>query len=109
MYGKLAFAYLVALVACAPQRGGGGKAKGAKAQTAAAQVAQLPQGLSKATDGSTILDNTVEVNGLPIRFKIAAPADKFLADTGVPGAAATDAAGTMGTSFSFPQCRTQVY
>ncbi|KAL1597727.1 hypothetical protein SLS60_008213 [Paraconiothyrium brasiliense] len=42
-----------------------------------------------------ILDATVNVNQLPIRFKIAAPADQFTAASGVPGAAA--ASGTNGT------------
>jgi hypothetical protein len=89
---KLAFASLAALAACAPQRGGGRK------QTAQQQAAQVPQGISQATDGSTILDDTVNINGLPIRFKIAAPADQFMATSGVPGAAATSANGTMGSS-----------
>ncbi|KAF1954963.1 hypothetical protein CC80DRAFT_517208 [Byssothecium circinans] len=97
MYGRIVFASLVALAACAPQRGGKGKGKG-KAQTAAAQVAQIPQGVSQATDGSMILDATAQVNGLPIRFKIAAPADQFMAASGVPGAAATSPNGTMGVN-----------
>lgn len=46
-----------------------------------------------------ILDATVNVNQLPIRFKIAAPADQFTAASGVPGAAA--AAGTNGTMGMF--------
>ncbi|KAF2638774.1 hypothetical protein P280DRAFT_403629 [Massarina eburnea CBS 473.64] len=92
MYGKFVFAALVALAASAPQRGR------AKAQTAAAQVAKIPQGVSKATDGSMILDSTAMVNGLPIRFKIAAPAEQFMAASGVPGAAATSPNGTMGAN-----------
>lgn len=35
---------------------------------------------------------------LPIRFKISAPADQFLTTSGVPGAAATSANGTMGAN-----------
>ncbi|KAF2437540.1 hypothetical protein P171DRAFT_178392 [Karstenula rhodostoma CBS 690.94] len=90
---KFAFASLVALVACAPQRGGGRKA------TAQQQAAQVPQGISQATDGSMILDATVNINQLPIRFKIAAPADQFTAASGVPGAAAASGAnGTMGVN-----------
>ncbi|KAJ4299856.1 hypothetical protein N0V90_005102 [Kalmusia sp. IMI 367209] len=46
-----------------------------------------------------ILDDTVNVNGLPIRFKISAPADQFTAASGVPGAAAASGAnGTMGVN-----------
>ncbi|CAI6334657.1 unnamed protein product [Periconia digitata] len=93
MYSKIAFASLVALASCAPQRGGRGRQ-----QTAAQQVAQIPQGVSTATDGSMILDDTVNINGLPIRFKIAAPADQFLPASGVPGAAATSGNGTMGVN-----------
>ena len=92
MYKQLAFVSLFALASCAPQRGKG------KQQTAAQQVAKIPQGVSQATDGSMILDDTVMVNGLPIRFKIAAPADQFMAASGVPGAAATAATNSsMGT------------
>ncbi|KAK7180513.1 hypothetical protein DPSP01_006105 [Paraphaeosphaeria sporulosa] len=92
MYG-FAFASLVALAACAPQRGGRQRA------TAQQQAAQIPQGISQATDGSMILDATVNINQLPIRFKIAAPADQFTAASGVPGAAAASGAnGTMGVN-----------
>ncbi|KAH8721540.1 hypothetical protein GQ44DRAFT_658690 [Phaeosphaeriaceae sp. PMI808] len=45
-----------------------------------------------------ILDDTVMVNGLPIRFKISAPADQFLTTSGVPGAAATSGQGTLGAN-----------
>lgn len=90
---KLAFASLVALAACSPQRGGRQRA------TAQQQAAQIPQGISQATDGSMILDATVNVNQLPIRFKIAAPADQFTAASGVPGAASAGGAnGTLGMS-----------
>lgn len=39
------------------------RAKGGKqkAQTAFQQAAQIPQGISKATDGSTIMDATVQI------------------------------------------------
>ncbi|KAF2124579.1 hypothetical protein P153DRAFT_350770 [Dothidotthia symphoricarpi CBS 119687] len=76
-----------------PQRKGSGRV-----QTAAQQAAKVPAGISTATDGSTILDDTVMVNGLPIRFRIAAPADQFLPASGVPGAAATSANGTLGAN-----------
>jgi hypothetical protein len=37
-------------------------------------------------------------SGLPIRFKISAPADQFLTTSGVPGAAATSGQGTLGAN-----------
>ncbi|KAK9419454.1 putative Cyclin-like f-box protein [Seiridium unicorne] len=73
---------------------GGGKQK---AQTAFQQAQQIPQGISTATDGSTILDTTAQVNGLPLRFKISGPADQFTADSGVDGATqAANATGSLG-------------
>ncbi|KAK7999791.1 hypothetical protein PG990_012391 [Apiospora arundinis] len=66
-----------------------------RAKTAQQQAAAIPQGVSKATDGSMILDTTVKINGLDIRYKISGPAAVFTADSGVPGGAA--AAGTPGT------------
>lgn len=50
---KLSFLALAALAAAAPQRG--------KAQTAQQQAAQIPQGISQANDGSTILDTTAMI------------------------------------------------
>jgi hypothetical protein len=47
---------LAITVAAAPQRNGG-----RKKATAQQQAAQIPQGISTATDGSTILDDTVNV------------------------------------------------
>ncbi|KAJ9155577.1 Cyclin-like F-box [Pleurostoma richardsiae] len=85
-------------VQAAPRR----KGKAATAATAAQltpqqQAAQIPQGISQATDGSTILDTTATVNGLDLRFKISAPADQFTVDSGVNGATQdAGAAGTMG-------------
>ncbi|KAI1854159.1 hypothetical protein JX265_000563 [Neoarthrinium moseri] len=70
---------------------GGGRQK---QQTAFQQAQQIPQGVSTATDGSTILDMTAQVNGLPLRFKISGPADQFTADSGVDGA--TQQAGAQG-------------
>ncbi|KAF2711922.1 hypothetical protein K504DRAFT_232806 [Pleomassaria siparia CBS 279.74] len=93
MRQSLIFASFVALAAAFPQK----KAKAPK-QTAQQQAAQVPQGISTATDGSMILDNTVMVNGLPIRYKISAPAAQFMAASGVPGAAATSPNGTMGVN-----------
>jgi hypothetical protein len=43
-------------------------------------------------------DANVCTSGLPIRFKISAPADQFLPASGVPGAAATSSNGTMGVN-----------
>jgi hypothetical protein len=87
---------LLSLSTALPQRGNGDSR--AKQATAFQQAQQVPQGISQATDGSMILDDTVMVNGLPIRFKISAPADQFLAGSGVPGAAATSADGTLGAN-----------
>ncbi|KAK6221935.1 hypothetical protein LQW54_001155 [Pestalotiopsis sp. IQ-011] len=73
---------------------GGGRQK---AQTAFQQAQQIPQGVSTATDGSTILDMTAQVNGLPLRFKISGPADQFTTDSGVTGGTqAANATGTLG-------------
>jgi hypothetical protein len=107
----LALSSLLALSSAHPQRNrngsgqtngngrtGGGRTQQQQQATAQQQAARIPQGLSLAQDGSTILDDTVMVNGLPIRFKISAPADQFLAASGVPGAAATSADGTLGVS-----------
>lgn len=44
--------------------------------------------VTTATDGSMILDKTVMINGLPIRYKVSAPADQFTTSSGVPGASA---------------------
>ncbi|KAH8838359.1 hypothetical protein MCOR02_000570 [Pyricularia oryzae] len=61
--------------------------KGGRRQTPQQQFAQVPQGVSKATDGSTILDMTAKVNGADLRFKISGPADQFTAASGVQGGA----------------------
>ncbi|OTA56871.1 hypothetical protein K449DRAFT_408310 [Hypoxylon sp. EC38] len=90
----LALGALSAVEAAPQSRNRGGKARtgGRKGQqqqqatTAFEQAQQVPQGVSTATDGSTILDTTVMVNGLPLRFKVSAPADQFTADSGVDGA-----------------------
>ncbi|PBP25900.1 hypothetical protein BUE80_DR003137 [Diplocarpon rosae] len=55
--------------------------------------------ITQATDGSMILDKTVQINGLNIRYKISAPATQFTAASGVPGGAASGNGtgnGTMG-------------
>ncbi|KAG9236850.1 hypothetical protein BJ875DRAFT_201874 [Amylocarpus encephaloides] len=75
----------------ATSKGGatGATAGGATAGAAATKITQ-------ATDGSTILDKTVNVNGLSLRYKISAPADQFTAESGVTGGTAT--AGANGTA-----------
>ncbi|KAF2729315.1 hypothetical protein EJ04DRAFT_546375 [Polyplosphaeria fusca] len=93
----LSFGLLLGLAAAAPQRGGR-TGNGRQKATAQQQAAQVPQGVSTATDGSTIIDDTVNINNLPIRFRVSAPADQFLATTGIPGAAATSPNGTMGVN-----------
>jgi hypothetical protein len=53
--------------------------------------------VTAATDGSTILDKTVVINGLSIRYKISAPATSFTTASGVAGAAAaSNSNGTAG-------------
>ncbi|KAF1916662.1 hypothetical protein BDU57DRAFT_556842 [Ampelomyces quisqualis] len=82
-----------------PQRNRNGNGGGRGQQgTAQQKAAQVPQGLSQAQDGGVIMDDTVMVNGLPIRFKISAPADQYLTTSGVPGAAATSGQGTLGAN-----------
>ncbi|KAJ2904881.1 uncharacterized protein MKZ38_006922 [Zalerion maritima] len=86
---------LAALTAAAPQRNGGGNQK-----TAQEQAADIPGGISEATDGSVIMDTTVNVNGLDIRFKISGPADQFTSMSGVPGAAGVTARAISPGSFA---------
>ncbi|KAL8387181.1 hypothetical protein RB595_010099 [Gaeumannomyces hyphopodioides] len=78
------------------QRQGGGGA--AARQTPQQQAAAIKQGVSTATDGSTILDMTATINGADIRFKISGPADQFTTASGVTGGAQEPnaTAGTMG-------------
>ncbi|TGJ88117.1 hypothetical protein E0Z10_g702 [Xylaria hypoxylon] len=76
---------------------GGGRGAASQRLTAQDQADQIAQGVSAATDGSTILDATAQVNGQDVRFKVSAPADQFLMDTGIDGSAqATGAVGTLG-------------
>ncbi|KAI1744428.1 hypothetical protein F4680DRAFT_224268 [Xylaria scruposa] len=94
------------LVEAAPRnRNGNGNGRNSASQgqqqrlTAQEQADQIPQGLSVATDGSTILDATAQVNGQALRFKVSAPADQFTADTGITGAnQQAGAAGTLGVN-----------
>ncbi|KAH7358502.1 hypothetical protein B0T11DRAFT_299558 [Plectosphaerella cucumerina] len=84
-------------------RGGGGGGNGGA--TAQEQAAQRPQGVTTAADGSTILDMTADVNGLPLRFKVSGPAQAFVANSPVNtanpiegAAAAPNTPGTMGVN-----------
>ncbi|KAH8162243.1 hypothetical protein CIB48_g5996 [Xylaria polymorpha] len=92
------------LVEAAPRnRNGNGQGSNSQGQqqqsTAQEQADQIPQGISQATDGSTILDATAQVNGQALRFKVSAPADQFTTDTGITGAGqAAGAAGTLGVN-----------
>ncbi|KAK1964193.1 hypothetical protein LZ32DRAFT_599707 [Colletotrichum eremochloae] len=88
---------LLSVVQGAPQNRKGKGNGQSNNLTAQQQAAQVPQGISQATDGSMILDMTAKVNGLDLRFKISGPADQFTAASGVPGAAAqAGAQGTLG-------------
>ncbi|KAI0532690.1 hypothetical protein GGR58DRAFT_489319 [Xylaria digitata] len=94
--------FLVGLSFCAVEaaprirNGGNGGGRGAAQRlTAQDQADQIPQGISTATDGSTILDATARVNGQNVRFKVSAPADQFITDTGITGS--TQTAGAQGT------------
>jgi hypothetical protein len=58
MRQSFALLSLVALATAYPQRGNKAKATQATAQQ---QAAQIPQGISTATDGSMILDDTAMV------------------------------------------------
>ncbi|KAK2591153.1 hypothetical protein QQS21_011167 [Conoideocrella luteorostrata] len=77
---------------------GGNGGGGGGGQTAQQKAAQKPSGVTVSKDGSTmILDQTVQINGLQIRYKVSAPADQFTADSGVKGSnAAANAAGSIG-------------
>ncbi|KAF9879400.1 hypothetical protein CkaCkLH20_02943 [Colletotrichum karsti] len=89
---------LLSLVDAAPQNRGKGNGRGnGNRQTAQQQAARVPQGITRAQDGSMILDMTANVNGLDLRFKISGPAEQFTAASGVPGGAAQPGAqGTLG-------------
>ncbi|KAG8407760.1 hypothetical protein J3459_018390 [Metarhizium acridum] len=75
----------------------GGNSSGKAKQTPQQKAAQKPGGISKAQDGSVILDTTVKINGLDIRYKVSAPADQFKTGSGVKGGNAADAADAAGT------------
>ncbi|PQE08786.1 cyclin-like f-box protein [Rutstroemia sp. NJR-2017a BVV2] len=83
---------LFALTHALPKKG----ASSSTSSTATSAKAPAAGKVSKATDGSTILDKTVQINGLSIRYKISAPANMFTAASGVTGATAS--ANTTGTA-----------
>ncbi|TVY18252.1 hypothetical protein LARI1_G002960 [Lachnellula arida] len=65
--------------------------------TAVGGAAAAAGGITTATDGSTILDKNVTINGLSIRYKISGPTASFTAASGVTGGVATgNATGTAG-------------
>lgn len=92
-----------------------GSSSSGTSQTLQQQAAAIPQGISQATDGSTILDTNATVkydcpqlkperrqgsrltllfSGLTLRYKISAPADQFTTASGVTGG--TQEAGAQG-------------
>ncbi|CAJ2503848.1 Uu.00g112420.m01.CDS01 [Anthostomella pinea] len=94
---------LLCVAEAAPGRKGNGNGNAQAntqqtAQTAQEQADQIPGGISEATDGSTILDMTAEVNGQTLRFKVSAPADQFTTASGVSGGsqAANATGGSLG-------------
>ncbi|ESZ90176.1 hypothetical protein SBOR_9429 [Sclerotinia borealis F-4128] len=70
--------------------------KNAASSTTSTTKAATSGGVSTASDGSMILDKTVQINGLPIRYRISAPAKMFTAASGVTGG--TSAANTTGAA-----------
>ncbi|KAF9871439.1 hypothetical protein CkaCkLH20_11086 [Colletotrichum karsti] len=70
-------AILLGLAQSLPQNQGG--------ESPADKAKKVPQGITKARDGSVILDTTEQVNGLDIRFRISGPAGDFTTTSKVPG------------------------
>ncbi|KAF5876858.1 putative cyclin-like f-box protein [Botrytis fragariae] len=70
--------------------------KNAASSTTSTTKAATSGGITTASDGSMILDKTVQINGLPIRYKISAPANMFTSASGVTGGTAS--ANTTGTA-----------
>jgi hypothetical protein len=94
----LSFVFLLVLALPAdalPKRKGAATA-GATTAGAATGGAATASKVTTATDGSKILDKTVTINNLQIRYKISAPASSFTAESGVTGGTAT--ANTTGTA-----------
>ncbi|KXN91576.1 hypothetical protein AN958_00369 [Leucoagaricus sp. SymC.cos] len=49
------------------------------------RLPKIGSGPATATDGSTILEDQVTVNGLPVRFKVSAPANQFTGNANAKG------------------------
>lgn len=93
----LALAWWCAVHVEALPKNKGNSNTGTGTNVAAAAAPSASGGITKATDGSTILDKTVQINGLSIRYKISAPANQFTTSSKVPGAAAgVNTTGTAG-------------
>lgn len=60
------------------------------------RLPKIGSGPAKATDGSTIVEDQVTVNGLPIRFKVSAPADQLVSNANAAGAQTNGNAGGNG-------------
>ncbi|RDA89839.1 hypothetical protein CP533_6948 [Ophiocordyceps camponoti-saundersi (nom. inval.)] len=93
--------FFLSFAAAAPQRnqngrqgrGGGGGGQSARDKA----IAQQPERNFQTQDGSTVLDTTQQINGLPIRFRVSAPAEAFTQNSGIQGAQATPgSAGNLG-------------
>jgi len=69
-------------------RGRGGAGGRQTSTTPQQQAASVPEGVSTATDGSTILDTTALVDGVNLRFKVSAPSSLFTTASNVTGARA---------------------
>ncbi|KAF6826991.1 hypothetical protein CPLU01_09365 [Colletotrichum plurivorum] len=54
-------------------------------QTPQQKASEIPQGVTRAMDGTVILDATEKVNDLDIRFKISAPAGEFTKTSNITG------------------------
>ncbi|KAM3506713.1 hypothetical protein MY11210_007450 [Beauveria gryllotalpidicola] len=78
--------------------GGGNRGNnGGQGLTAQEKAAQKPGGIFETNNGFTMLDMTVDISNLPMRFRVSAPADQFTQKSGVQGAkAAPNTDGNLG-------------
>ncbi|KAF7289935.1 Cyclin-like F-box [Mycena indigotica] len=75
------FAYLAVcydLVAAAPIEPALSLKNPFKGANTASKITALAAKVSKAKDGSTIIDDTIQINGLNLRFKVSAPASELV-------------------------------
>ncbi|KAI9695279.1 MAG: hypothetical protein M1820_008741 [Bogoriella megaspora] len=95
---KLSVLVLTACAAALPGPLPGPQRNGGNRQTLRQQFINAnPPGISQATDGSMILETDTQINGLPIRYKISAPAAMFTTASNVVGATQSpNTAGSMG-------------